>query len=232
MKFCRYIILCFSLMLVSCGDKKEGILTSADEVQNSVGELEAEITGMVVVEPGLFDGFFTDKGFAISQPSVGVYISSDTLKNVKRGDKVTVTGKTSDLYKMRVVKLAATKAAADFKFTPSVVFIAIDQIDDYYIGRMVKIRGTISEFKSDLPYGWQMSLQETGNNDKDGDAAMVFISSTSKIDPRTNPKFAEGQNVEVVGFFIKYQNKLKVLPRDMKDINFLGAVEKDNVKAK
>lgn len=217
----RYSLVFLSLLIVSCGDKKNEVISSAEEVHNSSGTLNAELLGTVIAEPGLFDGFFTDKGFAIAMPSGGVYIISKTLPSLRRGDTVKVIGTTTELYKMRVVQLTSSETAGDFKYTPAVVNIAVDQMDEYYVGRLVKLKGVIKELKSDLPYGWKLLIQVKGV--KDGDTALVFISSTSKIDPRTESDFKEGENIEVTGFFIKYKNELRLLPRDMKDVKFLGS---------
>lgn len=217
----RYSLVFLSLLIVGCGDKKDEVISSAEEVHNSSGTLNAELLGTVVAEPGLFDGFFTDKGFAIAMPSGGVYVISQALPSLRRGDTVKVVGTTTELYQMRVIQLTSSETAGDFKYTPAVVDIAVDQMDEYYVGRLVQIEGVITELKSDLPYGWKLFIRAKGG--KESDTALVFISSTSKIDPRTESDFKEGENIEITGFFIKYKDELRLLPRDMKDIKFLGS---------
>ena len=216
----RYSLVFLSLLIVSCGDKKDGVISSAEEVHNSSGKLNAELLGVVVAEPGLFDGFFTDKGFAIAMPSGGLYVISQALPSLRRGDTVKVVGTTTELYQMRVIQLTSSETAGDFAYTPTVVDIAVDQMDEYYVGRLVQLEGTITELRSDLPYGWKLFIR--AKDGKDSDTALVFISSTSKIDPRTESEFKEGEQIEVTGFFIKYKDELRLLPRDMKDIKFLG----------
>ena len=47
-----------------------------------------------------------------------------------------------------------------------------------------------------------------------------MITATSKIDPRNDKRYKEGNRVKITGFMIKFKKEILVLPRDNADIVF------------
>lgn len=205
--------------LFGCSDEDKRIQTVADVYSSDVGS-EAVITGVVIVESGLYDGFLT-KGFAVSEDSGGLYIVTDEVASVSRGNSVTVTGKVEDLHSMKVLHAKSIEVGANKKGHESnPISLSPNQFDEFYVGKVATVEAQVIALKPDLPYGWRLEL-----TDRAGGSARVeaVIASTSKIDPRGDSRFRKGANVTVTGFMVLFKNKVYILPRDGNDLVFQQA---------
>ncbi|MBL6735137.1 MAG: hypothetical protein ISP86_04575, partial [Shewanellaceae bacterium] len=135
------------------------------------------------------------------------------LKNVKKGDKVRVEGKTGTFFGMRVIKpIKVTSLGSEDAISPKVIDLVAEQINDYYIGRVVRVSGKIESVKSDLPFGWRIEIRSG-----DHKSAQVMVASTVDVDPRRDKTIKEGNHFNITGVLIKFKGSFLVMPRELKD---------------
>lgn len=183
----------------------------------SIKEFEAgdlvEVAGTVAVLPGIFGSqYFYIVGppgantAEASSPGVQVYNYKKNFPDLKVGDYIEAKGELSMVNGETRLK---TKTADDIKLIehrdePSPEEISSDQLNDDYVGRLVKIAGEITEKKSSVIY----------LDDGLGEA-VVQIKKNTGI---STSDFNEGEAVAVTGIVSRSSSGLRILPRSQNDI--------------
>lgn len=174
------------------------------------------VRGVVTVLPGVFGTQY----FYIADKESGlqVYQSKKDFPELEVGDNVEVFGTLGTAYGEKRLKVRV-KTDIDILSTTNVVVpvpLEISEIDASNLGALIKIRGEITEIKSNFMYV------------DDGAAeVVVYFKKGAQVDKK---KFVEGENVEVVGILTRASTGLQIWPRMQSDIVSVGASEYLNKK--
>tara|TARA_B100001094_G_scaffold259863_1_gene260169 strand:- start:888 stop:1541 length:654 start_codon:yes stop_codon:yes gene_type:complete len=214
MKKLVYPVVCV-LGLTGCwGHKKE--YDPISQVVTAPVKTDARVLGIVVSEPGLYDGFL-DKGFGLSGQSGGIFVKTDKIESFNRGDQVEVEGVVADLYSMTVLQAKTVTLISDKQgIKPQITELGSSSLNKSHIGKLIRLQGKMEKMIPELPYGWRLQvISDAGQNVK------VMISSTSQIEPRGDVRYTKSAAVTIIGFGVAFKDEMFILPRDSQDIVFL-----------
>jgi hypothetical protein len=174
------------------------------------------IDGVVTVPSGAFSSSTFDQGFAIQDPTGGIYVSTADNLGFALRTQVRVTGTLADTVLpglLVVVDVTETKPhGSGPKIQP--LPVATGDVGEATEGSIVRISGTISQpIVNDLPFGFIIVV-----NDGSGDIN-VFVCASTGINVSG---FREGQRIEVTGFSGQFADHFEVDPRTQDDIRPLG----------
>ena len=204
----------FLVGLTSCfGDRKD--YDSIIEVVKAPLKTNAFILGVVVSEPGLYDGFL-NKGFGLADRSGGIFVETEQIESLKRGDQVEVKGEVSDLYGMKVLRAQAiAMISKKYRIRSHIKDLRNDQLNAGHVGQLIRVHGKMEKMVPELPFGWHLQVKaQSGQNIR------VMISSSSKIEPRDDERYRKSAQVTITGFAVLFKEKVFILPRDPKDVLF------------
>ncbi len=175
---------------------------------------EVSVEGIAIVAAGTFD-----KGFALQDPTGGIYVTDAMGNAIKPGDRVRVSGKI--LFPSKEIWLAPTTVVVESSGTPPPPReVATGKVGTDTEGSLIVVEGKItSKVKRDWPWGWKFTI-----NDGSGEL-LVFVSATTKmmifISPTTKvkvDKLRKGQQIRITGFSGRYEDHTEILPRVQDDI--------------
>lgn len=172
------------------------------------------IDGSVTVPSGAFSSSTFDQGFAIQDHTGGIYVSVPVSQGFGLRQQVRVTGEVGDnvlpglLVLINVTDIKAHGTGPKVQALP----VATGAVGEATEGKLVRIRATITQFLNDLPYGFQLSV-----NDGSGEVH-VFVCASTGIDVSG---LSEGQTIEVTGFSGQFDTNYEVDPRTQDDIRIL-----------
>ena len=173
-----------------------------------------EVEGVVIITPGTFD-----EGFAIQDPTGGIYVTSPMGNTIQLGDRVHVAGKIIAPNKEIWLEPSAVVVESNGPMQEPLV-VETGQVGRNTEGSLITVTGKItSKVKRDWPWGWKLTI-----NDGSGDL-QVFIAAAIKMKILISPKrrinleqLYVGQVLRVTGFCGRYQDLTEILPRVQADI--------------
>ena len=174
------------------------------------------IDGVVTVPSGAFNSSTFDQGFAIQDPTGGIYVSTSDNLGFALMTQVRVTGTLADTLLpglLVVVDVTETKPhGSGPKIQP--LPVATGDVGEATEGSIVRIAGIISQpIVNDLPFGFIIVV-----NDGSGDIN-VFVCASTGINVSG---LRQGQRIEVTGFSGQFADHFEVDPRTQDDIRPLG----------
>ncbi len=169
------------------------------------------VRGVVTVEPKIFGQQY----FYISDGQTGyqIYQYKKDFPDLKNGDYLSVSGEVSEIAGVKRIKIK-NKFSIDVLSTNKIVEpvnLSLEDIDENYLGMLVKIDGDVTEIKSNLMY------VDDGSTE-----IAIYFKKGAKIDKQD---MKEGDKIEVIGILNKNKDGWQVLPRSLSDIKIVGSVE-------
>lgn len=181
--------------------------------------VEVVVTGRVTVASGQFESASFDKGFAIQDPTGGIYVGTNQILDLQVGDDVAVGGTLQDDgHGQRVIQMKTViqMEAGDRRdrpahmVSPQPVTIAAAKALD---GTLVTVSGTLTRaLVGDAPYGDRLWITD------DTGTVQIYIPCSTGIAPADLPFLKPGQRVQVTGLSSAYNGNDEVIPRDRQDL--------------
>lgn len=194
--------------------KKESLVVTSSIITVSLSEARGlekdqnvKVNGVVSVLPGVFGSqyFYISNGLA----GIQVYQYKKDFPKLRVGDKINVTGITSEASGIKRIKI---KDKNDIKFLSSgeasSSLYVLDDLNEDVLGNLVRVQGEITEIKTNYMYV-----------DDSSSEAVMYFKNGAKID---KSKFKEGENVEVVGVLEQGKTDIQIWPRSQEDIKSIG----------
>ncbi|MDB9526600.1 hypothetical protein PN498_11410 [Oscillatoria sp. CS-180] len=186
-----------------------------DQARHQPDGAEVIINGVVTVPSGLFESANLDQGFAIQDPTGGIYVSSDyKLNELQVGDRVQVRGTLQDdghNQRMVVMKDCQPSDRAFPAITPPKV--TLETAGHKLDGKLVTVKGTITRpLQDDAPYGDRLWIAD------DTAAMQIYIPKSTHIDPHNLSFLQPGQAIQVTGLSSQFDENDEVIPRTRQDI--------------
>lgn len=190
------------------------IVTVAEARQVALDKL-VTTSGIVTVLPGRLSASY----FYIQDETAGIqiYSSKKSFPTITIGQRVEVTGETSEAYKERRLKIADAGNIVGIgsgEVQPKIT--KTGSIGESNEGQLVKLTGTVTQTSGDTFY----------LNDESGEARIYIKEETSIDKPRTS----KGVKVTVVGIVSQYNDTYRVLPRTQNDL-IVGEEDNENGSA-
>lgn len=174
------------------------------------------IDGVVTVPSGAFSSSTFDQGFAIQDPTGGIYVSTSDNLGFALRTQVRVTGTLDDTLVPGLLVLVDVTETKPHGSGPKIqpLPVATGDVGEATEGSIVRISGIVSQpIVNDLPFGFIIVL-----NDGSGDIN-VFVCASTGINVSG---LREGQRIEVTGFSGQFADHFEVDPRTQDDIRPLG----------
>ena len=86
-------------------------------------------------------------------------------------------------------------------------------VDDDGFGLLVEVSGTVTQIIDDLPFGYQVFIDDGSGE------TQVFIAASTGINPFKIPFVEVGSQITAVGFSGQFLTQYEVLPRHRGDIH-------------
>lgn len=175
---------------------------------------EIVITGRVTVPSGQFASANLDQGFAIQDPTGGIYITTKRELALQLGDTIKVRGTLmDDGHGQRMVKLAAWQQRE--RSLPSVApqSVSLQVAKEQLQGQLVTVQGEIvGALKDDAPYGDRLWIaDETGQT-------QIYMPKSTAIAPHHLPFLQTGNHIQVTGFSSQFDGHDEIIPRSSDDL--------------
>ncbi|HEX8459095.1 MAG TPA: hypothetical protein VF656_17510 [Pyrinomonadaceae bacterium] len=173
------------------------------------------VGGTVTVPSGAFKSGTSDEGFALQDPSGGLYVRTTTNLHLHVGQRVRVTGRLADSNGQRILIPAE---ARDVQVRGRGANIRAEtrptgRIGEATEGRLVRVAGKITKpVASDLPYGYRVFIDDGSGE------VQAFVYVSTGIDVR---RLRPGGRIEVSGFSGQYNDHYELIPRFQSDIRRL-----------
>ena len=162
------------------------------------------VEGIVTVASGSFDD-----GFALQDPSGGIYVTRALGKAVKTGDRVRVSGKLAAPNSQVAIEPGFIGSRGSGS-APMPQEVSTGIVGPATAGRLIAVRGKLArEVENDPPWGWKVYLDDGSG------PLLVFVSAKTKIDVSG---LRAGQLLRVVGFSGRYERHTELLPRMQDDV--------------
>jgi len=174
------------------------------------------IDGVVTVPSGAFSSSTFDQGFAIQDPTGGIYVSTPDNLGFALRTQVRVTGTLADTVLPGLLVLVDVTDTKPHGSGPKIqpLSVATGGVGEATEGSIVRISGVISQpIVNDLPFGFIVVV-----NDGSGDIN-VFVAASTGINVSG---LREGQRIEITGFSGQFADHFEVDPRTQDDIRPLG----------
>lgn len=173
------------------------------------------VEGSVTVPSGDFASSTFDQGFAIQDDTAGIYVSTADNPNLNFHRRVRVTGVVDDdgfgLLVLRPASLAdvvTVGGASAVEPEP----LATGDVSEATEGLLVEVSGTVTRIIDDLPFGYQVFIDDGSGE------TQVFICASTGINPFKIPFVEVGSQFTAVGFSGQFLAQHEVLPRHRGDI--------------
>lgn len=169
------------------------------------------VAGAVTVPSGVFSSSTFDQGFAIQDRSGGIYVSSATNLGLAPRQQVRVTGSLAESFGLLILVVESPAAVELLGTGPKVAPqpLATGAISEATEGRLVTVVGTITRIITDLPYGYQVFIDDGSGE------TQVFVCASAGIDVSG---WAVGQQLHATGMSGQFAAQYEVLPRGPGDV--------------
>jgi len=174
------------------------------DVRDLAKDQNVIVDGFVSVLPAVFGTqyFYITDG----DSGIQIYQYKKDFPKLNVGDKVEVTGVLAEASGVKRIRVKG-KNNIDILSTNNIVSsteVAPEDLNEDYLGSLVKVAGEITEIKTTFMY------IDDGNSE-----SVVYFKQGAKID---KSKFLEGENVEVTGVLEQSKTGLQIWPRSQDDI--------------
>lgn len=173
---------------------------------------EVTVDGSVTTPSGAFASSFFDQGFALQDPSAGIYVSLQTNLGVAPRRQARVTGTLQDSYGLLLLVPSDDSDVKLHGKGPKVApqFFLTGAISEATEGLLVTVVGVITQApSSDLPYGYKFFVDDGSGE------LQIYINLETGIDLSG---LAVGQLVRVTGFSSQFDTHYEIDPRGPSDI--------------
>lgn len=173
------------------------------------------VEGSVTVPSGDFSSSTFDQGFAIQDDTAGIYVSTADNPNLNFHRRVRVTGVVDgDGFGLLVLRPASLADVVTVGGASAVkpVPLATGDVSEATEGLLVEVTGTVTRIIDDLPYGYQVFIDDGSGE------TQVFIAASTGINPFTIPFIEAGAEFTAVGYSGQFLGQYEVLPRHRGDI--------------
>lgn len=191
------------------------VISIADARAQPAGTL-VTVEGAVTVASGTYTSSTFDEGFALQDPTAGIYVSSSFNSGLGIHRRVRVTGVVGDdgfgqLVLRPAVPSDVVRRPGAFRVRPEPVDTG--QVGEATEGGLLDVEGTITRpVVVDLPFGYQVFIDDgTGET-------QVFIAASTGINPLAIPFIRPGRRIRAVGLSGQFLAQNEVLPRHRGDI--------------
>ena len=173
------------------------------------------IDGVVTVPSGAFSSSTFEQGFAIQDPTAGIYVSTPNNLGFAPRQQVRVTGTLADTVLPGLLVLVDVTEAKAHGSGPKLqpLPVATGGVGEATEGRIVRVTGTITQpIINDLPFGFIVVI-----NDGTGELN-IFVAASTGIDVSG---LIPGHTIEVTGFSGQFADHFEVDPRFQSDFRLI-----------
>ncbi|HEY0733512.1 MAG TPA: hypothetical protein VGD69_01290 [Herpetosiphonaceae bacterium] len=169
------------------------------------------VKGAVTVPSGVFSSSTFDQGFAIQDRSGGIYVSIATNLGLALRRQVRVTGQLAESFGQLILVVASPADVKILDIGPKVApqSLSTGAISEATEGLLVTVSGTITRIIIDLPYGYQVFIDDGSGE------TQVFVCASTGIDVSG---WAVGQPLQATGYSGQFAAQYEVLPRGPSDV--------------
>lgn len=190
------------------------VISITDARQAPLGTL-VTVEGAVSVASGTYTSSTFDEGFAVQDATAGIYVSSAFDSGLGLNRRVRVTGVVDDDgFGQLVLRPAAPADVERLAGARHVAprFVPTAGVGEATEGSLLAVHGTITRIVVDLPFGFQVFI-----NDGSGET-QVFIAASTGVDPRAIPFMTVGRKIFAIGLSGQFLTQNEVLPRSRADL--------------
>ena len=205
---------------VGCAIRPTTTLMSIAEARQQKGGTLVSVGGAVTVPSGLFQSTTHDEGFALQDPTGGIYVSLPIDSGADIGQVLGVTGELTIRQNQlsvvpaktaKVIKLSATTPVEPRPMKTGAVGDSTD-------GRLIRVSGKVTAaVREDLPYGFLFNVDDGSG------AVQVFVHTSTGIDVS---RLETGMLVTIIGLGGRYNQTYEILPRFADDVQAALAAKK------
>jgi len=170
------------------------------------------VVGSVTVPSGAFESSSFDKGFALQDPTAGIYVSIADDLGLGIKQTVRVTGQLTDIFGLLAIVPAAPTAVIAYNRGVNVKPLPLPtgSIGETTEGLLVGVAGTITQpVFSDLPYGYKVFIDDGSGE------IQIFVNTNTGIDTSS---LQPGQKIRVIGFSSQFDVEYEIAPRQPSDL--------------
>jgi hypothetical protein len=174
------------------------------------------VEGSVTVPSGSFTSSTFDQGFAIQDETAGIYVSTAFDSGLNFHHRVRVTGTLADDgFGLLVLRPASEADVVKIPGASQIVpaEVATGDVSEATEGLLVEVSGTVTRIVDDLPYGYQVFIDDGSGE------TQVFIPASTGINPFKIPFIEVGSQISAVGYSAQFLGQYEVLPRFRGDIH-------------
>ena len=175
------------------------------------------VEGRVTVPSGLFNSAMFDQGFQIQDQTAGIYVSVATDPGLRLGQRVRVTGTTTEGFNLLMLSTdAAGITALPFVSTQ---IVPTGMINESTEGYLLTVQGEITQpIFSDLPYGYKVYIDDGSGE------LQIFIHASLAFDPTSLGFLSQvGRTIRVTGSSAQFADEYEITPRFRRDIKWIHA---------
>lgn len=208
-------VLCLLLLTVAVRAAAAQVIPIADARSLPAGTV-VTVEGSVTVPSGDFASSTFDQGFAIQDETGGIYVSTSENPNLNFHRRVRVTGVMGDdgfgLTVVRPASLAdVRRVGGASRVEPQTV--ETGDVSEATEGLLLEITGTVTRMVNDLPYGYQVFIDDGSGE------TQIFIAASTGVNPFAIPWVRPGRRITGVGFSGQFQTQYEILPRFRGDLH-------------
>ena len=203
------------LVLTLAAREAAAQITPIAEARDLPAGTVVTVEGSVTVPSGAFASSTFDQGFALQDETGGIYVSTSESSGLNFHRLVRVTGVIGDdgfgLTVLRPASLADVQpvgGAANVQPLP----VATGDVSEDTEGLLLEITGTVTRIIEDLPYGYQVFVDDGSGE------TQVFIAASTGINPFNIPYLQPGSRITATGYSGQFLAQYEVLPRFRGDI--------------
>ncbi|EKE14408.1 MAG: nucleic acid binding, OB-fold, tRNA/helicase-type, partial [uncultured bacterium] len=194
---------------------KEFIKTVIAKLKELALKTLVEVTGFVVVEPGIYgtNYFYIFDGEA----GIKIYSYKKEFPELEIGQKIRVSGTLSEAEGERKINVSQKEDIEILEEDSEIPSpIEIDYLNEDLVGSLVTIEGIVLNIEASSVY------LET----EEGETIKIYLKRSANIDKKV---FQEGENFKITGVISKSKEELMIMPRSNEDIEKLGKVLGESV---
>jgi DNA/RNA endonuclease YhcR with UshA esterase domain len=207
----------FQLMflLIACPVIAQSTSSTIAEARDLPVGSTVTVEGRVTVPSGLFSSAMFDQGFQIQDQTAGIYVSVATDPGLGLGQRVRVTGTTTEGFNLLMLSTDAA-GITPLPFTSSQI-VPTGKINESTEGYLLRVEGTITQaIFSDLPYGYKLYIDDGSGE------LQIFIHASLAFDPTTLSFLSQvGKKISVTGTSAQFADEYELTPRFLRDIRLI-----------
>lgn len=203
------------LVLILAAREAAAQITPIAEARNLPAGTVVTVEGAVTVPSGAFSSSTFDQGFAIQDETGGIYVSTSASSGLNFHRLVRVTGVVGDdgfgLTVLRPASLADVQPVGG-AVNVQPLHVGTGDVSEATEGLLLEITGTITRIIDDLPFGYQVFIDDGSGE------TQVFIAASTGINPFNIPFAQPGSRITATGYSGQFLAQYEILPRHRGDI--------------